>query len=79
MNFFLVQLTPQDCFILTPDYKTIIHREIDILVAHRNYDYEQLWRMPIFSRKYYINTFIDEKESEKEAHNNAVSRMNKKR
>ena len=70
-------------FGLTPDYRQYLHSHIFDLIYHGNggFNFSDVYNMPVWARKFYVNKIIKFKEDEHKAHEKemakAKSRMRK--
>ena len=53
-------------FVLSSDYRQSVLDEIYYLVKFANFSHENLIRMPIYERRYYLGKLIQEYEKKKE-------------
>ena len=55
-------------FGLPSSYRKTLHEEIFTLVYHGNgFTHSDIYSMPVYLRRFYVNTLMDEKKREKEA------------
>tara|TARA_Y100000004_G_C8867866_1_gene391934 strand:- start:637 stop:927 length:291 start_codon:yes stop_codon:yes gene_type:complete len=59
-------------FGLPQNYRKILHEDIFALIYHSNgFTHTDVYEMPVYLRRFYINSLVKEKESEKKAHEKA--------
>lgn len=58
-------------FGLNSDYRNHVLDEIYYMVKHVNFEREEVLKMPIFERRYFLSKYVAELETQKEAMNSA--------
>ena len=54
-------------FGLSSDYRNYVLDEVYYMVKHVNFDRESVMKMPIFERRYHLQKYVNELESQKQS------------
>lgn len=67
-------------FGLTLDYRKHLHSHIFDLIFHGNggFTHTDVYNMPVWARKFYINKIIEYKKQEKKAHDAEAAKIRSK-
>lgn len=63
-------------FGLSPKYRQILHSQIFDLIYHGNggFTFSDVYNMPLWVRRFYINKIIEFKQEEKKAHDKEMKK-----
>ena len=61
-------------FGLNSDYRNYVLDEIYYMVKHVNFNRDEVLKMPVYERRYFLQKYIGELESQKEARNAAKNK-----
>ncbi len=64
-------------FALSSDYRQSVLDEIYYLVKFANFSHENVTRMPIYERRYYLGKLIEEYEKKREEADKAKNNQNR--